>query len=86
MPCSSRPDVTTKYVPSHALPPICINLVLYCPGAPHAPGAGELFSEELAFPSPVAAADSITRDASGGLLYHYAIINMAAVPEACAAA
>ncbi|KAL4856800.1 Nudix hydrolase 1 [Chlorella vulgaris] len=42
---------------------------------------GELFSDTLKFPCPIAAADSLTRDAEGRLLYHYAIVNMAAVPQ-----
>ncbi|EFN59941.1 hypothetical protein CHLNCDRAFT_133014 [Chlorella variabilis] len=42
---------------------------------------GELYSDCLDFPSPIAAADSLTRDDGGRLLYHYAIINLAAVPE-----
>ena len=44
-------------------------------------GSAELYSDCLDWPSPIAAADSLTRDASGRLLYHYAIINLAAVPE-----
>jgi len=44
--------------------------------------AGELFSDSLAYPSPVSSSDAMVRDPSGRLLYHYAIINLAAVPEA----
>ena len=43
--------------------------------------AGELFSDTLDFPTPIAAADSLTQDASGRLLFHYAIINLAAIPQ-----
>lgn len=42
---------------------------------PH--GAGALFSDGLAWPSPVSASDGIVRDDGGRLLYHYAIINLA---------
>lgn len=47
-----------------------------CPGC-----AGELFSDGLAFPSPVSSSDAMMRDPEGKLLYHYAIINLAAIPE-----
>ena len=52
-----------------------------CPCAVPCRAAGELFSESLEFPTPIAAADSLTQDASGRLLFHYAIINLAAIPQ-----
>ncbi|PSC68459.1 Transmembrane 18 isoform B [Micractinium conductrix] len=42
---------------------------------------GELFSDTLAFPSPVSSSDAMMRDPDGRLLFHYAIVNYAAVPE-----
>ncbi|KAL4434665.1 hypothetical protein ABPG77_002788 [Micractinium sp. CCAP 211/92] len=47
----------------------------------NAPQEGELFSDGLAFPSPVSCSDAMMRDPEGKLLYHYAIINLAAIPE-----
>lgn len=47
----------------------------------NAPQQGELFSDGLAFPSPVSCSDAMMRDPSGRLLYHYAIINLAAIPQ-----
>lgn len=47
----------------------------------NAPQQGELFSDGLDFPSPVSCSDAIMRDPSGRLLFHYAIVNLAAVPE-----
>lgn len=45
------------------------------------PPAGELFSDTLQFPSPVSSSDALVRDETGRLSYHYAIVNLAAVPE-----
>ncbi|KAL4447543.1 hypothetical protein ABPG75_004762 [Micractinium tetrahymenae] len=45
------------------------------------PPEGELFSDGLDFPSPVSSSDAMVRDPSGRLLYHYAIINLASIPE-----
>lgn len=55
--------------------------MLHLPSHPSA--AGELFSDSLAFPSPVSSSDAMLRDGQGQLRYHYAIINLAAVPEVC---
>lgn len=48
----------------------------------HTHGTGALFSDALAWPSPVSASDGIVRDEGGRLLYHYAIINLAATLQA----
>lgn len=45
------------------------------------PGPEEVLSHDLSFPSPIAAADAIHRDAEGQLEYHYALIEMAASPR-----
>lgn len=49
--------------------------------SPTSAPAGEIFSDGLAWPSPVSSSDAMVRDPAGRLLYHYAIINLAAVPE-----
>ncbi|KAI7839974.1 hypothetical protein COHA_006295 [Chlorella ohadii] len=47
----------------------------------NAPREGEIFSDTLDFPSPVSSSDAMIRDEQGRLMYHYAIINLAAAPE-----
>ena len=44
------------------------------------PPPRRLFSSTLEWPSPVAAADSLTFDAQARLAFHYAIVNLAARP------
>lgn len=41
---------------------------------------GAIFSDALAWPTPLAAADSIVHDAQGAIKFHYAIVNFAATP------
>lgn len=73
-PRASPPAATVPRRLPSSLTPACAG------GPPRC--AGELFSDGLDFPSPVSCSDAIMRDPSGRLLFHYAIVNLAAVPEA----
>ena len=89
-PCSPNHLPPTRLHPftplllsSTSRPSFCQKPPLPCrhPHAFHPSAAGELFSDTLAFPSPVSSSDAMMRDPDGRLLFHYAIVNYAAVPE-----
>lgn len=56
-----------------SVPPACHTGLATLPGA--------VRSTTLDWPVPIAAADSLVRDADGRLAYHYALVDYACVPE-----